>query len=368
MAAFESRANLKLEELQVLAEMTEIAVSARTAIELAESTLNLLSRIFGASSGVLYGTDPYLAAPFAFHVGLSEDDVTAINDWYSRHGYNEKGPTHAETCAVTVELAGNRPLQLCPLAPDQTVTGFLGLTMAEAELPPEPLMSQLLRLLSRSLSNLLARQALEAQNHRLNTYLNVSSMIAQPLALKDVLEAVLFLSMDAVSAEAASVLILDHEKRNLRFYALEGAGKPVLAGVTFPADRGIAGAVLQSLQSEIINEVQSDLRFYGKIDEATEFVTRNMVVVPLVAGEEKIGVLEVLNKGQRGGFTEEDRQLLQFIAQEIAFAIRDAIIFEWVVNSYCKQRQGLNTCKGCKRPLGSWTPCVKYREEAGLLG
>ena len=37
-------------------------------------------------------------------------------------------------------------------------------------------------------------------------------------------------------------------------------------------------------------------------------------------------------------------------------------MFEVVVKSYCKQRQGLNTCKGCKRPLGSWTPCVKYRE------
>ena len=366
MAAFESRTNLKLEVLQALAEMAEIAVSAGSAIALAESTLNLLTRIFGASSGVLYGTDPHIGAPFTFHVGLSEDDVIAINDWCSRHGYTEKGLTHAKTRAATVELAGNRPLQLWPLYPDQTVTGFLGLTMAGAELPPEPLMSQLLRLLSRSLSNLLARQALETQIHHLNAYLNVSSMIAQSLALKDVLEAVLFLSMDAVSAEAASVLILDHEKHSLRFYAQEGVSKPILAGATFPADRGIAGAVLASLQSEIINDVQRDPRFYGKIDETTGFVTRNMVAIPLTAGEEKIGVLEVLNKGE--GFTEEDRRLLQSVAEEIAFAIRDATIFEWVVNSYCKQRQGLNTCKGCKRPLGSWTPCVKYREEAGLLG
>jgi len=51
----------------------------------------------------------------------------------------------------------------------------------------------------------------------------------------------------------------------------------------------------------------------------------------------------------------------------VAFAIRNGKMFEVVVKSYCKQRQGLNTCKGCKRPLGSWTPCVKYREEAGLL-
>jgi K+-sensing histidine kinase KdpD len=92
-----------------------------------------------------------------------------------------------------------------------------------------------------------------------------------------------------------------------------------------------------------------------------------MVLIPLVAGEEKVGVLEVLNKAEEAGFTEEDRRLLESIAGEIAFAIRDATMFEWVVNSYCRQRQGLNSCSGCKRPLGSWTPCVKYREEAGLL-
>ena len=87
-----------------------------------------------------------------------------------------------------------------------------------------------------------------------------------------------------------------------------------------------------------------------------------MIVIPLAAGEEKIGVLEVLNKTNGASFTEEDKFLLLLIAEEIAFAIRNAKVFEYVVNSYCKQRQGFATCKGCKRPLGTWTPCVKYRE------
>jgi hypothetical protein len=87
-----------------------------------------------------------------------------------------------------------------------------------------------------------------------------------------------------------------------------------------------------------------------------------MIVISLSAGEEKIGVLEVLNKVGGVPFYEEERLMLHNIAEEIAFAIRNGKMFEVVVKSYCKQRQGLNTCKGCKRPLGSWTPCVKYRE------
>jgi transcriptional regulator with GAF, ATPase, and Fis domain len=91
-----------------------------------------------------------------------------------------------------------------------------------------------------------------------------------------------------------------------------------------------------------------------------------MIAVPLTAGEEKIGVLQILNKFE-GDFHEEDLLFLQTIAEEIAFAIRNGKLFEVVVKSYCKMRQGENSCRGCKRPLGSWTPCVRYREEAGLL-
>jgi hypothetical protein len=72
--------------------------------------------------------------------------------------------------------------------------------------------------------------------------------------------------------------------------------------------------------------------------------------------------MEVLNKADGGTFTEEERFLLMSIAEEIAYAIRNGRIFEVAVSAYCKQRQGQTSCKGCKRPLGSWTPCVKYRD------
>ena len=87
-----------------------------------------------------------------------------------------------------------------------------------------------------------------------------------------------------------------------------------------------------------------------------------MIAIPLVAEEERIGVLEVLNKLNMYSFSEDDYLLLLSIAEEIAFAIRNTKIFEYVASTYCKQLQGEGSCKGCKRPLGSWTPCVKYRQ------
>lgn len=208
-----------------------------------------------------------------------------------------------------------------------------------------------------------AHRQLMRQTRYLNTYLTVSSMVAQCLDPHELLEAVLNVIMETVSAEGASVLLLDEDQANFRFYSIEGPAKQCLMALTFPADQGIAGSILQTQQSEVINDAHGDPRFYGEIDSKFGFVTQSLIAIPLTAGEEKIGVMEVINKSGGEPFTEEDRLLLDSIAEEIAFAIRNARIFEYVVNSYCLQRQGQTSCKGCKRPLRSWTPCAKYLEK-----
>ena len=209
----------------------------------------------------------------------------------------------------------------------------------------------------------LNRELLKQTRH-LNTYLTISSMVAQCLDLPELLGAVLPSVMETVAAEEASILLLDEDGVNLEFYSLGGPSKEVLQTTTFPADKGIAGSVLQNQKSEVINDIGQDPRFYSQIDSQSGVVTRNMMAIPLIAGEEKIGLMEVINKSGGEPFTEDERLLLDSIAEEIAFAIRNARIFEYVVNSYCKQRQGATSCKGCQRPLKSWTPCVKYLEKS----
>ncbi len=95
------------------------------------------------------------------------------------------------------------------------------------------------------------------QTRYLNTYLTVSSMVAQCLDPHELLEAVLNIIMETVSAEGASVLLLDENQANFRFYGIEGPAKQCLMSVTFPADQGIAGSILQTQKSEVINDVHT---------------------------------------------------------------------------------------------------------------
>jgi hypothetical protein len=345
-------------EALYLLDLAEMAFRAPDLSGLAESFLRSLARLILTPAAILYLEDSHLPANSFFQMGLPPEAVPTVRSQCAAQFHPEPGKANLQPVPVPLSGEAQSHLSLFSLHDQTKAMGLLGLVLPEhGPDSARVLVHKATTLLIYPLRQLMDQLDYEKQIKNLNVYMNVSSMIAQALDLRDILEGVLYFCMEALSAEAASVLLLDYEKKNFRFYSAEGPTKPVLLTASFLADH-----VLQTQQSEIINDVQNDPRFYGKFDLDSGFRTRNMIVIPLTAGEEKIGVLEVLNKVGGESFYEEERLMLHNLAEEIAFAIRNAKMFEVVVKSYCKQRQGQNSCQGCKRPLGSWTPCVKYRE------
>jgi GAF domain-containing protein len=350
---------------QPVVELTEMALMAQSLEELEKRVLPGIASMMQSPSVLLYIVDARLNIPRCFQYGLQAEAVPEIEHTCaeqfahisSQSGWQPVSISASPSWKTTTDLT------LYPLRTDDGCVGLMGLTAHEdASLTSLAPLQSLLRLLANAISRLVEHRKSERQLSHLNTYLTVSSMLAQSLGLHELLETVLYCCMETVSAEAASVLLLDDEKKSFSFYQVEGPAKPVLMAAILPVDQGIAGSILQTQQSEVINDVLNDPRFYQQIDSESGFQTKNMIAIPLVAGEEPVGVLEVLNKIDRDSFSEEEHLLLVSIAEEIAFAIRNAKVFEYVVNTYCKQRQGQMSCRGCKRPLGSWTPCIKYRE------
>jgi len=348
-----------------LMELAEIAVGTQNLDEFAQLVLPIIADMMHSDSVFLYIVDSRLPFRHFFQRGFQPEAASEIEKLCAGQFdqvSSQDSPSPVSVSALEA-LGMAADLVLYPLPAGETCVGLIGLTMQEgAAWTPPALSERLLSLMANTVSRLAEHMKSDQELIHLNTYLTVSSMLAQSLSLHELLEAALYCSMEAVSAEAASVLLLDDEKKNFLFYQVEGPAKPVLMTTTLPADKGIAGSVLQAQQSEVINDVPNDPRYYGKIDSESGFQTRNMIVIPLVAGEEQVGVLEVLNKVDGDSFKEDEHSILLSIAEEIAFAIRNAKVFEYLANTYCRQRQGLGSCKGCSRPLGSWTPCVKYRE------
>ena len=104
----------------------------------------------------------------------------------------------------------------------------------------------------------------------------------------------------------------------------------------FPADKGIAGRALRERATQVVNDVQSDPDFYGNIDKEQRFKKKSILAAPLIAGEEPVGIINAINKIENKFFDKKDDQILSAIADEVALAVKNARLFEYVVESYCK--------------------------------
>lgn len=134
--------------------------------------------------------------------------------------------------------------------------------------------------------------------------------------------------------EASSILLLDEDKGHLFFKVATGEKGGVVTRFKIKIGQGIAGVVAQTQEGLIVNDVQNDHRFSRSHDQASGFKTRSILAVPMAAGGELVGVLEVLNKKTPEGFSESDRVLLESLAGLGALSIANARVLGGFRNFY----------------------------------
>jgi GAF domain-containing protein len=133
-------------------------------------------------------------------------------------------------------------------------------------------------------------------------------------------------------AEGCALLLVDRTRNEFYFpVASQRANSPAsaqrLAEIRFPADRGIAGWVLEQDQSTLVEDVSRDSRFYSGVDQQTHMATRALLCSPLRTPAASIGVIEVVNPST-GALSGEDLEFLEALATDVALAYEKAALYE----------------------------------------
>lgn len=125
---------------------------------------------------------------------------------------------------------------------------------------------------------------------------------------------------EVLRADRSTLFLIDELTGELRSRVVEGA--PGL-DIRVAVGTGLAGWVAMTGIPLRINDVLADDRFDSRWDQKSGYRTQNVVVVPLLGPNGKvIGVIQSLNK--RGGFTDEDEDLLTAVAAITALAVEVA--------------------------------------------
>src|SRR5712692_5651286 len=146
------------------------------------------------------------------------------------------------------------------------------------------------------------QQQLQEQVSTLKRLIEISTLLSSTLNIDELLRTIISAAAELLHAETGSLMLADEETGELTFEVATGTPGEEVLKHRIPAGQGIAGWVAQHAEPLTVADPASDSRFYGQIDQAVGFATRNILAVPLDVKERVIGVVEVINKLGPGGF------------------------------------------------------------------
>lgn len=170
----------------------------------------------------------------------------------------------------------------------------------------------------------------------------IGSAFTAEVAVDDVLKIILDSSLETTEAQAGAIYLYDKDREMLEprivsnFFPPMYVDSPItnshsrtddledeMKHQSFALNEGVIGEVAASGRAQIIDDVSREGIMLGS---TTDYMrNRSMLVVPLRIRDEPLGVMAVLNK-TRGSFNNEDRSLLQALADQGALFINNVIL------------------------------------------
>jgi diguanylate cyclase (GGDEF)-like protein len=124
-----------------------------------------------------------------------------------------------------------------------------------------------------------------------------------------------------VGAEACSIMLLDQAGERLLGKAAYGLARSDVSVISFRLGEGVAGWVAERGEPALIDDVSTDPRYRILPDSQNRI--RSLACVPIAYREARIGVLTV-TASPRGAFSQDDLEVLRFIATTMALDIDNA--------------------------------------------
>jgi signal transduction histidine kinase/multidrug transporter EmrE-like cation transporter len=149
-------------------------------------------------------------------------------------------------------------------------------------------------------------------------------LVATESDVEKLLQIIMTSAVEILNCEAGSLLLTaEDDDTQLEFRVVIGGAESLL-GTRIDARKGIAGQVVKTGKYSINNDTASSKANQQVTDT---YKTQSLLAVPLIAKNNVIGVLEVLNKKDGSGFVQEDAELMTTFAGQAAVAIENARLF-----------------------------------------
>lgn len=177
--------------------------------------------------------------------------------------------------------------------------------------------------------------SLPTQTDPLVSLVKISRSITALTDIDELLKVIAEETKNAMQADRCTVFLWDKDSNELWSKVALGVENKE---IRFPADKGLAGYVVQTGETLNITDAYSDSRFNPEVDKNTGYRTKTILCMPIMNNNhEIIGAFQVLNKID-GIFTKNDEDLLIAIGGSASIALENAQLFDQQLQMYREQK------------------------------
>ncbi len=177
--------------------------------------------------------------------------------------------------------------------------------------------------------------SLPIQTDPLVSLVKISRSITALTDIDELLNVIAQETKNAMQADRCTVFLWDKDSNELWSKVALGVENKE---IRFPADKGLAGYVVQTGETLNITDAYSDSRFNPEVDKKTGYHTKTILCMPIMNNShEIIGAFQVLNKID-GIFTKNDEDLLVAIGGSASIALENAQLFDQQLQMYREQK------------------------------
>ena len=193
----------------------------------------------------------------------------------------------------------------------------------------------------------------ERRTAQLASLNEVTRGLTSTLELDMLLNSILSSAVEILNCEAGSLLLLEEETGELIYEVVVSPVAEHFLGKRLEPGVGLAGKAVLEMKPMIVNNVEQSSDWFSKPDEFTGFVTRGMLVIPMVYKENVIGVIEVLNKKDGMPFDLDDQELLTAFASQAAVAVENVRLYTQTDDELTSRVEELSVMQRIDRELNT---------------
>jgi serine phosphatase RsbU (regulator of sigma subunit) len=161
----------------------------------------------------------------------------------------------------------------------------------------------------------------------LELLISSSRLLNSTLNFDRLLRLIIRMIKKAISVEAVSILFLDANGKELVFELARGRRDTHVRRHRIPVGEGVVGWVAKHKKPLIVNDAKKDRRFSLNLEKKLGLKTNSIISIPLLRGNELIGVVEGVNKRNKETFTKDDLTIFLALGDHICTAMANARLY-----------------------------------------